>query len=86
MSRTPVAVSLLLYISLQVGKQQNNYIQTFHYHHSIELNAVQIIFARMNVALILQMSKFMFVQILIRDKLLFGKAGQGLSDSESLEL
>ena len=55
MSRKPVAASLLLYISLQVicdkYKIEAKIKYLFQYFHSIVLNAVQIIFVRMNEAL-----------------------------------
>lgn len=50
MARTPVAASLILYISLQVGSYEN-YVDD--YYNSMELNVVQIIFARMNATRIL---------------------------------
>ena len=83
MSRTPVAVSLLLYISLQVRwkKRNENNVHTFHYHHSIESNVVQITFARMNVnshfALNCKWANLCLCifSILIREKFLLGKSG-----------
>ena len=68
-----------------MARNINNVI-TFNYRHSMELNVVQIIFARMNATLILHIisnEQINVVQILMREKMLVWKSG--VSDSESYE-